>query len=213
MSLMLNGIFPGELKPDASVAGCIDIFENLWPNPEQTIQLIEHECSNVDSGAYWQRAETIGSGAYQDNRTNLLLPVTHIAAVSNNSLAQNIHNQFYMILAAASLPYINRYGIKENLWHEGYSVLKYKENQEYKAHYDGGTLIGRAVSAILYLNSDFEGGEIEFVNFGIKIKPQPGMLILFPSNYAYKHIAHPIKTGTKYALVTWLRDQPFEQSK
>jgi hypothetical protein len=33
------------------------------------------------------------------------------------------------------------------------------------------------------------------------------MLILFPSNYAYSHIAHPITNGTKYAMVTWIKDR------
>jgi predicted 2-oxoglutarate/Fe(II)-dependent dioxygenase YbiX len=67
--------------------------------------------------------------------------------------------------------------------------------------------MGRVVSAILYLNDDYEGGHLEFPNFGIKIKPQAGMLILFPSNYAYTHAAHPVTKGTKYALVTWIRDR------
>jgi predicted 2-oxoglutarate/Fe(II)-dependent dioxygenase YbiX len=64
------------------------------------------------------------------------------------------------------------------------------------------------LSPILYLNDDYTGGEIEFVHHGITIKPSPGMLVLFPANYAYSHIAHPVKTGTKYAIVTWLHDQP-----
>jgi predicted 2-oxoglutarate/Fe(II)-dependent dioxygenase YbiX len=68
--------------------------------------------------------------------------------------------------------------------------------------------MGRCISCIAYLNSDYEGGEIEFVNFGVKIKPQPGMLIIFPSNFAYRHIAHPVTSGTKYNLVTWIKDRP-----
>ena len=67
--------------------------------------------------------------------------------------------------------------------------------------------IGRSVSAICYLNDDYEGGELEFVNFKLKIKPQAGMMILFPSNFAYMHIAHPVTSGTKYAMVTWIRDR------
>jgi predicted 2-oxoglutarate/Fe(II)-dependent dioxygenase YbiX len=67
--------------------------------------------------------------------------------------------------------------------------------------------MARCVSALCYLNDDYEGGELEFTNFNVKIKPLPGMLILFPSNYAYRHVAHPIKSGTKYSLVTWIRDR------
>ena len=207
MALNVNGFFPGELTPNATVGGCIDIFENVWPNPEQTVQMAERECAESESSAYWMRAGTIGQGAYQDARTNLLLEVSHLADVGNNPALQNIHNQFNMLLLAASVPYAKRYGIRENLWHEGYSMLKYRSGEEYKMHYDGGTGVGRAISAVCYLNNNYDGGEIEFPHFNIKIKPEPGMLILFPSNYAYSHIAHPITNGTKYAMVTWIKDR------
>jgi predicted 2-oxoglutarate/Fe(II)-dependent dioxygenase YbiX len=111
------------------------------------------------------------------------------------------------LLLSATNPYAQRYAIKEQFWHEGYQVLKYSSGEEYVAHYDGDTAMGRAVSAIVYLNDDYEGGHIEFPNFNIKIKPQPGMLLLFPSNYAYTHVARPVTTGTKYAIVTWIKDR------
>lgn len=207
MALNVNGFFPGELAPDTTVAGCIDIFENAWPNPAETIRMAETECSAANSGSYWARAGTIGQGPHQSARTNSLLEVSHLANISNNPALQNIHNQFNMLLLASTIPYATRYNIREPLWHEGYSLLKYQSGEEYKMHYDGGTGVGRAISAVCYLNNDYEGGEIEFPYFKIKIKPEPGMLILFPSNYAYSHIAHPVTKGTKYAMVTWIRDR------
>jgi predicted 2-oxoglutarate/Fe(II)-dependent dioxygenase YbiX len=60
---------------------------------------------------------------------------------------------------------------------------------------------------LIYLNDDYEGGEIEFVNFDIKIKPKAGTLIMFPSNYPYSHIAHPVISGTKYAVSTFLHER------
>jgi predicted 2-oxoglutarate/Fe(II)-dependent dioxygenase YbiX len=207
MALKINGLFLKEMKPDLVLAGCIEVFENVWPNWKETIQLTEQECANTESGAYWEKAGTIGQGQFQDHRTNKLMQITQIAEVSNNHSIQQINNQFYTLLLAASNSYVNRFGIKEPLWHEGYCLLKYSNNQEYKAHYDGGTDIGRAISAICYLNDDYEGGEIEFVNYGVKIKPPAGSLVLFPSNYAFMHIAHPVTSGTKYALVTWIRDR------
>jgi predicted 2-oxoglutarate/Fe(II)-dependent dioxygenase YbiX len=111
-----------------------------------------------------------------------------------------------MTLLSTSIPYARKHDIDE-LYHENYNMLKYQTGQEYRAHADGFTDSGRSVSAIIYLNNDYEGGELEFVNFNIKLKPEPGMLILFPSNYAYSHIAHPVKSGTKYALVTWIKDR------
>lgn len=208
MSLNVNGFFPGQLKPDATVAGCIEIFENVWPNPLETIKKLEEQCSDPFSGVYWEKAGTIGSGAFQDIRTNLLCNITEQASIANNSVAQNIHNQFNMLLLASTIPYTQRYGINESLWHEGYAILRYNSGQEYKSHYDGGsTDISRQLSCICYLNSDYKGGDLEFPNFKVKIKPEPGMLIIFPSSFPYMHIAHPVTEGTKYNLVTWLRDK------
>jgi hypothetical protein len=207
MTHTINGFFPGELEPDTVVGGCIDIFENAWPNPQQTIQTIEKACADPDTTISWQRAPTTDMGIDQNVRTNLVCGITHFSRFENNSSFQNIHNQFNMLLLAATIPYGRKYEIHEGFWHEQYDVLKYRPGEEYMSHYDGGTGLGRAVSALVYLNDDYEGGELEFLNFGVKIKPKAGMLVLFPSNYAYRHKSHPVISGTKYALVTWIRDR------
>ena len=159
MTMKINGMYLREREPDATVAGCIEIFENVWPNPQHKIDVIENECLNPDSGISWQKAGTVGSGAYQNIRTNSIMDLTYLSDITNN---------------------------------------------------DGGTSMGRSVSALCYLNDNYEGGEIEFVNFKIKIKPLAGMVILFPSNYAYRHIAHPVTSGTKYAIVTWIKDRSLQ---
>lgn len=204
---MENGLFPGTLFPTTTLGGCIDVFENAWPDPYQTIEAIETECSNASSGMSWKRASTLGAGIYQDRRTNYHLGITNSAIEDDNGVAQAIHNQMYMALLASSIPYAKKHDI-DALYHEPYNMLKYSTGQEYKAHADGTTSTGRAVSAIVYLNEEYEGGEVEFVNFGVKIKPKAGMLLLFPSNYPYTHIAHPVTSGTKYAIVTWMHDRP-----
>lgn len=208
MADMINGLFPGELKPTKTIAGCIDIFENAWPMPQNTITMVETQCANTNSGVYWQRATTVEKGVKQSSRTNSVLNVTELAGITGNPAIQNVHNQFNMLLLASTVPYATKFKIEKDLWHEGYNLLKYTGGQEYKVHYDGPTELGRAISAVVYLNDDYEGGELEFPNFNIKIKPTSGTLILFPSNYAYAHIAHPVTQGTKYALVTWIKDRP-----
>lgn len=205
---MTVGLFPGELHPNETVGGCIAIFEKVWPNPSETIALIEREVRVPDAGIGFQRATTVGQGPFQKARTNLDMGITYLAQSTGNSLLKDIHNQFYFMLLASTIPYADKYGIQEPLHHEAYNMLKYNSNQEYKVHYDGGTRSGRAISAICYLNDDYEGGEIEFPLHKVKIKPEAGMLILFPSNYAYQHIAHPVLSGSKYAIVTWIHDQP-----
>jgi hypothetical protein len=208
--MLINNIFAGRLQPDATVGGCIDIFENAWPEPEVTIARIEQTCADINSGVGWSRAGTVGQGHRQNARTNLGLGITVSGEGVDNQAMKDIHNQMYFLLLASSVPYTERYEMNELLYHEPYQALKYRPNEEYKAHYDGGTISGRAISAVVYLNDDYEGGHIEFPNFKIKLKPEKGMLILFPSNFAYRHIAHPVVLGTKYSLVTWIHDRPIQ---
>jgi Rps23 Pro-64 3,4-dihydroxylase Tpa1-like proline 4-hydroxylase len=208
MVMKINGIYLTERTPTETFAGCIEIFENAWPiNPYDTIKIIEQECSNPDSGVSWQKAGTIGDGSYQNIRTNLMMDITYLSDITNNFNVQTVNNLFYTLLLSASNSYGKRYHIHESFFHENYQLLKYRVREEYQAHYDGGTDLGRAISAICYLNDDYEGGELEFTNFNLKIKPKAGSIILFPSNYAYRHISHPILSGTKYALVTWIHDR------
>lgn len=205
----MSGLFHGNLEPNVVVGGCIAIYENAWPCPEETIERLEEETKDTDSGISWHRATTIsinGGSVVSKYRSNMDMGITYLANITGNSVAQDIHNQMYILLLSALSSYKRKFGIEEELYHENYNILKYRTGEEYKAHYDGGTYTKRAVSAIVYLNNDYEGGELEFKNFDIKIKPEPGMLIIFPANYAYTHIAHPVISGTKYAIVTWFHD-------
>jgi len=198
-------IYPGKLVASDVIGGCIAVYENAFPNWQQAISLAEQEASNPDSYVTWLKAETIGSGIYQDKRLNLIMGVTAGAEMGNEAM-RAIHNQAFMSLTACTNDYLEKFNAAHAFTHEPYGMLKYRGGEHYKAHSDGGGMTNRIVSAVIYLNDDYEGGEIEFTNFKVKIKPLPGMCILFPSNFAYEHTAHPIISGTKYAIVTWLHE-------
>jgi predicted 2-oxoglutarate/Fe(II)-dependent dioxygenase YbiX len=206
--MLINNLFVGSLEPSATIGGCICVYENAWPDPLGTISRIENEVANIESGVGWSRAGTVGQGHRQKARTNLGMTITNSAEGVDNQAMQDIHNQFYFLLLATTIPYADKFKLNENFWHEPYQALKYRKGEGYTDHYDGGTDMGRAISSVVYLNDDYVGGELEFPNQKIKIKPEKGMLILFPSNYAYRHVAHEVKEGTKYSMVTWIHDRP-----
>lgn len=54
-------------------------------------------------------------------------------------------------------------------------------------HQDPGLENNILISFSLYLNDDFEGGELEFGNLPIKVKPKAGMLAVIPGGDKYKH--------------------------
>ncbi len=61
----------------------------------------------------------------------------------------------------------------------------------------------RAISAICYLNSDFEGGELTFEQHALTIKPRRGLLVMFPSTAGYVHEVLPVKSGRRYTASLW----------
>jgi prolyl 4-hydroxylase len=109
---------------------------------------------------------------------------------------------------------------------EDLQVVKYDKDNFYKEHHDsypyyqpdflmqGGH---RVLTALIYLNNEFEEGETKFVNLNKKIKPDKNSAIIFhPLDLENKkchpkalHAGLPIKTGTKYIANIWIREEPF----
>lgn len=56
----------------------------------------------------------------------------------------------------------------------------------------------------LYLNTVEEGGETEFLYQGIRIKPEQGTLIIWPSGFTHTHRGNPPLSGTKYIVTGWV---------
>lgn len=81
-------------------------------------------------------------------------------------------------------------------------LLKYASGGHLPAHSDQG-ISTRVLSSVIYLNDNYDGGEIEFVQSGIKIKPEAGSIIFFPSNFLYIHEVHEIVNGYRYSMPHW----------
>ena len=79
-------------------------------------------------------------------------------------------------------------------------LARYTEGGFFKPHLDG---LGRKLTMVLYLNDDYDGGELVLQRIKAKIKPKAGTLIAFPSSYV--HASTPITRGTKLAVVSWAR--------
>ena len=54
----------------------------------------------------------------------------------------------------------------------------------------------------MYLNDEYEGGELFFPYFDLKFKPEAGDIVLFPSTFIWAHAALPVESGLKYSAVT-----------
>ena len=54
----------------------------------------------------------------------------------------------------------------------------------------------------IYLNDDYEGGDLSFIHQGVSFKPNTGDLILFPGNIHYMYHVAPAN-GSRYIMPVW----------
>jgi len=98
-------------------------------------------------------------------------------------------------------------------WYEEPEVLRYTPGGYYLFHADSDLFvpaqrawrkaIDRDLSLLIYLNDDYEGGELVFKRLLYKLQPRAGMLVWFPSDVRYEHMARPVISGKRYVLVSW----------
>lgn len=98
-------------------------------------------------------------------------------------------------------------------WIETPDLMRYQPGGHYLRHADSENMdpatqtwkkvIDRDISLLIYLNDDFEGGELTFTKFNYKLRPTPGTVVLFPSDHRYLHQAEVVKSGVRYAIVSW----------
>jgi hypothetical protein len=88
---------------------------------------------------------------------------------------------------------------------ESLRITRYSSGEFFGSHSDDTFATPRTVSIVYYPNDDYEGGELEFIHFGVKIKPKANQLFVFPSSYAYEHKIHEIGEGNpRWTIVSFL---------
>ena len=124
------------------------------------------------------------------------------------NVVTNVINPFYEFeIKDSELPQLLHYGIDghymphcdgESLWKPpGNESLIWRKSTD------------RDLSTVLFLNDDFEGGDFVFPELRVRVRPEPGMLVCFPSTHEYLHGVEPITKGTRYSIVNWMTVKGF----
>jgi predicted 2-oxoglutarate/Fe(II)-dependent dioxygenase YbiX len=124
------------------------------------------------------------------------------------NVVTNVINPFYEFeVKDSELPQLLHYGVDghymphcdgESLWKPpGNEPLIWRKSTD------------RDLSTVLFLNDDFEGGDFVFPEFRVRVRPEPGMLVCFPSTHEYLHGVEPVTKGTRYSIVNWMTVKGF----
>jgi hypothetical protein len=121
-------------------------------------------------GGVWDRLESVLPPGYRRHAT-----LQTFKYMTDEEIQENINKSFF----------------------EPYNTTKITiptENIDFAMywHEDAGIENNILISFSLYLNDDFDGGELEFSNVPIKIKPKAGMLVAIPGGQKYLHRVNKI---------------------
>jgi predicted 2-oxoglutarate/Fe(II)-dependent dioxygenase YbiX len=88
------------------------------------------------------------------------------------------------------------------------NIMRYQENGHYIPHTDHHRTQPRTLSFSIFLNDDYDGGDLEFhlpdQSNIYTVKKKKGRIVMFPSNFLYPHKVVPVTKGTRYVVVGWL---------
>lgn len=188
-------------------APCIWVYKDVF-DATGFIEKLEKEAEKSWAYLSWQQSST-GDGANQavsEYRSSLEI---RLDAFYNGDIVEDLVDmktefteEIYPKIDECIWDYRRAFDL--NLMADsGLTILKYIAGGEYHIHHDHSPMNERVLSMVACLGNADEGGELEFNNFDLTIKLEKNSLVLFPSNFPYTHIAHPVISGTKYSLVTW----------
>jgi hypothetical protein len=87
------------------------------------------------------------------------------------------------------------------------TVQRMQPGVDLMSHTDDHTDPSISYAAIIYINDDYNDGELFFKNLDIQLKPKPKTLLLFPGNEKYEHGVKTVAEGPiRYVLVGFIKE-------
>ncbi|MDA0345667.1 MAG: 2OG-Fe(II) oxygenase [Proteobacteria bacterium] len=183
----------------------IVVFKNSISSSDTLVNELEQALTNSHDETYSWKDALVGEGTkmpdYRDCVDFKVNKKTIDSCPEEFYLAKKVYN----IVADALLSNVKLYQQKYNMnmnYMEAINFVRYGEGQHFAVHTDHGFSYICTVSSVVYLNDDYEGGELWFPYLDLKWKPSKGDMVFFPSTYIYAHASLPVTNGIKYSAVT-----------
>lgn len=182
-------------------------YTNIIDNPQEIISFLENEDEDYQSDngiGKWEDWKTSSDDPYQfGERKNI-----------NSNLAENSEEKIKNIYLTIDNAIKNtifdfKEKTKEDIGEvQSYGIAKYFPGRQMGEHVDfdlksidsSKISLIPTISSVLYLNDNYVGGEIEFPQQDIVIKPSAGSMVIFPSVEPFYHKSNEIIEGYKYII-------------
>lgn len=212
-------------------------YKNVIDDPESLVKAIE-ETENQGGREFitkWKPWVSFDGQPYRFGIQKTVYPIgikkfNYDNKKNEDYILSTITNAFYKSSKDYSISLLEK---KDPSLFLKFDIKKYRSGAHMGTHADQyDTSEGFKHSLVMYINDDYDGGEISFIvregggrldpsidsnkiNFDyqiskkeikdiIGIKPEAGSVVVFPSYPPYYHTAHTIKGGEKYMITTFI---------
>ena len=195
------------------LAPAISVYENAFDGID-FVKAVEEETNENFPYLSWDDAVT-GTNIQSNYRTSRNCEISKLMGEVKIPRLKPLIASMLKVLGEIDKcvwDYRDEYSLELNS-NQGFSLLKYGGGGQYRTHVDhssdgfnGNRDFCRILSLVAYVNDDYTGGELEFPVYDVKVKPTAGSVVLFPSNFPFEHMAHPVGVSDdsiKYSIVTW----------
>jgi hypothetical protein len=186
-------------------------FPDAIPEISAIMSIVESLDSHAVSGwTAWYSGEDKNSYIYGDLKT---LNIQKLAEETNSNIKENSEYVIYSILNSMQdccKIYMKDHGatqkelekLEKDIVNENnfYGIRRYNEFESMGPHPDRTHPEADTYTISVYLDDDYDGGELGIVHEGINtyIKPKAGSIVIFPSGYL--HESKPLTRGRKTML-------------
>ena len=192
------------IRPNViNLEGIQELVTHIKSSPAEDLSVFDPDKTNATGKTSW-----IVDKKTRDTQIVPMGPLYPKIEDLLRNAVKNIINPFYQVeVDSSEIPQVLSYGI----------------GGHYRPHIDGESIwmtprgekiwkksTDRDLSIVFFLNNDFEGGDFIFPELKVRVRPEPGMMVCFPSNHNYMHGVEPVTKGKRYSIVTWSTVKGFQ---
>lgn len=183
----------------------IVVYENVLPRELEIVSRLEKTIGESDTKPYMWMDALVGHSeripSYRDCQDCKMSSRLIEQAPPQFAELKNIWDDTVERLIPCLSHYQGMYNVTME-YMEAINYVRYTPGQHFSQHADHGFSYTCTISSIMYLNDEYEGGELEFGKLGIRLTPKYGDIVIFPSTFIYSHASVPVTSGVKYSAVT-----------
>ena len=182
--------------------GLKEIVRHMEDSQKDDLQVFDPKKSNETGNTHWRTDKEV-----RDTQIVDMGPLFPKIKELLENVVKNIINPFYELeINESEVPQLLSYSVgghyqphidAESVWKTPDGEMIWKKSTD------------RDISLVFYLNDGYEGCDFLFPDLGVRVRPEPGMLVAFPSTYLYKHGVEPVRKGMRYSMVCWATAKGF----